>query len=100
MQLKVGGKLHLKLNTGERPIANKYREGKMKSTLERELKQYVKLLKGKRLDSCHVHCEFNLRHGGGALSGGRVSIDFESQTGFPWERDTPSRGCVISPGTR
>ena len=51
MQLKSGGKLHLKLNTGERPIANKYREGKMKSTLERELKQYVKLLKGKRLES-------------------------------------------------
>ena len=38
MQLKVGGKFHLKLNTGERPIANKYREGKMKSTLKRELK--------------------------------------------------------------
>eukprot|EP00166_Cyanidium_caldarium_P001283 ctg_1656.g506 len=31
-----GGKLHLKLNTGERPIANKYREGKMKRPLERE----------------------------------------------------------------
>ena len=26
MQPKVGGKLHLKLNTGTRPIANKYRE--------------------------------------------------------------------------
>ena len=37
MQLKMGGKFHLKLNIGERPIANKYREGKMKSTLEREL---------------------------------------------------------------
>ena len=37
MQLKTGGKFHLKLNTGERPIANKYREGKMKRTLEREL---------------------------------------------------------------
>ena len=36
MQLKMGGKFHLKLNIGERPIANKYREGKMKSTLERE----------------------------------------------------------------
>jgi len=30
--------LHLKLNTGVRPIANKYREGKMKRTLKRELK--------------------------------------------------------------
>ena len=34
----MGGKLHLKLNTGERPIANKYREGKMQSTLKRESK--------------------------------------------------------------
>jgi hypothetical protein len=37
MQLKLGGRFLLKLNIGERPIANKYREGKMKSTLEREL---------------------------------------------------------------
>jgi hypothetical protein len=37
MQLKMGGKLHPKLNIGKRPIANKYREGKMKSTLKREL---------------------------------------------------------------
>ena len=34
----MGGKFHLKLNIGTRPIANKYREGKMKSTLKRELK--------------------------------------------------------------
>ena len=33
-----GGKFHLKLNIGLRPIANKYHEGKMKRTLERELK--------------------------------------------------------------
>jgi len=38
MQPKVGGKFHLKLNTYERPIANKYREGKVKRTLKRELK--------------------------------------------------------------
>ena len=31
----MGGKVHLKLNTGGRPIANKYREGKMKRTLKR-----------------------------------------------------------------
>jgi len=36
MQPKVGGILHLKLNTGKKPIAYKYREGKMKSTLKRE----------------------------------------------------------------
>jgi hypothetical protein len=34
----MGGKFHLKLNIGTRPIANKYCEGKMKSTLKRELK--------------------------------------------------------------
>ena len=36
LQLKAGGKFLLKLNIGERPIANKYREGKMQSTLKRE----------------------------------------------------------------
>ncbi len=39
MQPKFGGKLHLKLNTGTRPIANKYHEGKVKSTLKRESKR-------------------------------------------------------------
>jgi len=34
----VGGKFLPKLNTGERPIAYKYREGKMQRTLKRELK--------------------------------------------------------------
>jgi hypothetical protein len=38
LQLKAGGKFHPRLNMGGRPIANKYREGKMKRTLERELK--------------------------------------------------------------
>ena len=38
LKLKTGGKFHLKLNTGERPIANKYCEGKMQRTLKRELK--------------------------------------------------------------
>ena len=33
----MGGKLLLKLNIGTRPIANKNREGKMKSTLKRKL---------------------------------------------------------------
>ena len=38
VQCKTGGKFHLKLNIGERPIANKYREGKMQRTLKRESK--------------------------------------------------------------
>ncbi len=43
----MGGKVHLKLNIEGRPIANKYREGKMKRTLKRELKD-LKPLKRKR----------------------------------------------------
>ena len=35
---KMGGNFLLKLNIGSRPIANKYREGKVKRTLKRELK--------------------------------------------------------------
>ena len=38
LERQVGGKFHLKLNIGSRPIANKYREGKVKRTLKRELK--------------------------------------------------------------
>ena len=34
----MGGKFHLKLNIGSRPIANKYHEGKVKRTLKRKLK--------------------------------------------------------------
>ena len=37
-QPQTGGKFRPRLNTGERPIANKYREGKMKRTLKRESK--------------------------------------------------------------
>ena len=35
---KMGGNFLLKLNIDPRPIANKYREGKVKRTLERGLK--------------------------------------------------------------
>ncbi len=35
MQSKEGGTCHPRLNNGKRPIANKYREGKMKRTLKR-----------------------------------------------------------------
>ena len=39
VQPKVGGKLDLKLNIKARPIANKYREGKLQRTLKREFKR-------------------------------------------------------------
>jgi len=34
----MGGRFHPKLNIGEKPIAKKYCEGKVKRTLKRELK--------------------------------------------------------------
>lgn len=44
---QMGGKFHLRLDIGERPIANKYREGKMKSALDRELDSMLNSWKGK-----------------------------------------------------
>ncbi len=52
----MGGKFHLKLNTGERPIANKYREGKMKRTLKRELK-VLELAKREALETSPTLCQ-------------------------------------------
>ena len=49
----MGGKFHLKLNIGERPIANKYREGKMKRTLKRELK-VPEIAKREALETSHA----------------------------------------------
>jgi len=39
VQFKIGGIIHLRLNTNGKPIANKYRKGKIKRTLKRELKE-------------------------------------------------------------
>jgi hypothetical protein len=45
---KNGGNLHQRLSITLRPIANKYREGKLKSTSKGELKD-LKSLRGKRV---------------------------------------------------
>ena len=42
---KMSGKFPIKLNIDGRPIANKYREGKVKSTLKRELKPVLEIVK-------------------------------------------------------
>ncbi len=49
----MGGKFLLKLNTSERPIANKYREGKMKRTLKREL-IVLEIVKREALETSHL----------------------------------------------
>jgi len=45
MKALKGGKFHPRLNMSTRPIANKYREGKVKRTLKRELK-VLEIVKG------------------------------------------------------
>jgi len=47
----VGGKFLLKLNTGWRPIENKYREVKVQRTLKRELKE-PEIVKGEAIGYC------------------------------------------------
>jgi hypothetical protein len=51
----MGGKFHLRLNNGKRPIANKYREGKMKSTLKRELKAR-EIVKRETIEASRAEC--------------------------------------------
>jgi hypothetical protein len=84
----MGGKYHLKLNIGERPIANKYREGKMKRTLKRELK-VREIVKRETLETSIVFHESAFR---GAFHVMHVSI------GLVWSKTllegSPS-GCYI-----
>jgi len=47
----MGGKFHLKLNNGGRPIAHKYREGKIQRTLKRELNESLKSLRVEAIES-------------------------------------------------
>jgi hypothetical protein len=48
VECKLGGNYHPTLNIAKRPIANKYREGKLKSTPKGESK-YLKSLRWKRV---------------------------------------------------
>ena len=52
MQSKTGGKFHPRLNISKRPIANKYREGKMKRTLKREFNSTWNCWKGNAWNYC------------------------------------------------
>ena len=62
MQPELGGKFHLKLNIYGRPIANKYREGKMKRTLKRESK-VLEIVKREAMEishECHLSSVISL----------------------------------------
>ena len=83
----MGGKLLLKLNIGTRLIANKYREGKMKSTLKRKL--IVSKTVGRKAHGiskallrfrqfCSVTCLVRIRMDNLCWSSDRVTVAFPS----------------------
>jgi hypothetical protein len=92
MQPKMGGKFHLKLNIGTRPIANKYCEGKMKSTLKREskvretvIKEAIEVSSADYMISDQPETMEIVRLLG---KGGVVhSCDLRVNRGFHWERE-------------
>ena len=80
----MGGKFHLKLNTDERPIANKYREGKMKRTLKRESKELEIVWRVTVFEQC----------GGGVLVwGASPALWHASYSQFVWL--FPGQKCVL-----
>ena len=58
----MGGNFLLKLNIDSRPIANKYREGKVKRTLKRELK--VPEIAKREANETSFLCKIACRSGG------------------------------------
>ena len=71
---KAIGKLHPKLNIGSRPIANKYREGKVKRTLKRELK--VPEIAEREANETSFLGEIVVCYGNGSLSQGKRGSGF------------------------
>ena len=66
LERKTGGRFHLQLNMCVRPIANKYHEGKMKRTLERELK-VIELAEWEADGSSEAEQFFHILHIAGQL---------------------------------
>jgi len=56
VQPKEGGILHLRLNINERPIAHKYRKGKMQRTLKREFKELEVVEREAIVATCRTTC--------------------------------------------
>jgi len=56
VQPKYGGILHLRLNIDEKPIAHKYRKGKMQRTLKREFKELEVVEREAIAATCRTTC--------------------------------------------
>ncbi|KAL0294695.1 UNVERIFIED_CONTAM: hypothetical protein Scaly_3117600 [Sesamum calycinum] len=102
MQPQSGGKFRPRLNTGERPIANKYREGKMKRTLKRESR--VLEIVGREADGgrrcAPVGC--GTARAGPPIGSGRGPARIEAAAkaravDMPAERRRPDRGGQRAP---
>ena len=111
-QRKVAGRLPLRLNTARRPIANKYCEGKMKTTLKSELKE-AEIEHGETLEisapaeenqeeadgPAWTHASFALffacrtphRLGGPKKGGGKVASAFASSCYRPLHNSSPRK---------
>ena len=74
----MGGKFHLRLNIGERPIANKYREGKVQRTPKGESK-VLEIVKREAIGTSGCFVLNQLGIGG---SGGRTRSPWWLPLGF------------------
>jgi hypothetical protein len=94
-QHKFCGKCHIKLNIGGRPIAHKYREGKMQRTLKRELKSTWNCWKGSEGNQCRSVVILPLLLADGALW---QYVDQHQLYLGPngWLVDSPFRGASAS----
>jgi len=82
IQPKMGGKFHLKLIIDKRPIANKYREGKVKRTLKRGLKVLETTKIEGIEDSIHLVCRI-ISHGRELGKGSRAPFRWGLGFSFP-----------------
>ena len=100
MQPKAGGKLHPKLNSGTRPIANKYREGKVKSTLKRESKRPRNRWEGSARQRAVSAVELSmacLHHG---CRGARAGVSPRPRSVERRVRESCGAACALSARTR
>ncbi len=82
----MGGNFHLKLNIDSRPIANKYREGKVKRTLEFIAVRLLLLNWKARVGTVRV----------GGCWKGKVAVFLAVKVNLSWEFDE-IRVCLRNP---
>ena len=97
MQPQEGGKPHPRLNTGERPIANKYREGKMKRTLRRESKA-LEIAGREALGARRLRARRDVRRRSGCVAGGNPRRAFGGTCGGRAGERASASGSAVRAG--